>query len=322
MFATLKTKFNLQRFFVGEGPQQLPYLLTQRRVYILPSKQGLSFVLLLFIMLLGSINYSNSLGYFLTFLLASLVLVTIFHTYNNLLKLSFGAASCPPCFAGDSAQFIVQVNNRHHQTRYSVQTFTSEKIITTTDIKQHSLTPVIVEHHFFKRGLVPLPRFTIESRFPFGLFRAWAILEIDQKILVYPKPSADKFLPVKHSGASEGDKQISLGRDDFMGLRNYVQGDPLQHIHWKSFARHQTLQTKEFSASTSNDLWLNWADTTAQGTEYKLSQLCRWLLLADKQNISYGLSLNGILIKPGSGKKHLSHCLKQIALYDAITPAS
>lgn len=320
MFATLKKKFNFQRFFVGEGPQSLPYLLTQRRVYILPTKQGLSFSLLLFIMLLGSINYSNSLGYFLTFLLSSLVIVTIFHTYNNLLKLSFGAATCSPCFAGDNTSFIVQANNRNHHARFSVQAFTSEKIISKTDIKEDSLTAITVKHRFTHRGLVSLPRFTIESRFPFGLFRAWAILELNQKQLVYPKPSADKFLPIKHSGSSDGEKQINIGRDDFRGLRSYVQGDPLQHIHWKSFARHQTLQTKEFSAATSNELWLNWSDTTATSTELKLSQLCRWLLLADKQNLNYGLSLNALLIKPNSGKKHLNHCLKQLALYDVIKP--
>jgi len=322
MFAVLKTKFNFQRFFIGEGPQQTPYLLTQRRVYILPTKQGLSFSVLLFIMLLGSINYSNSLGYFLTFLLASLVIVAIFHTYNNLLKLSFGTASCTPCFAGDSTSFSVQVNNRHHQARFSVQTYTANKLVTTTDLKANCLTAITIKHCFSQRGLVSLPRFTIESRFPFGLFRAWAILEINQKQWVYPKPSADKFLPVQLSGSSDGEKQINIGRDDFRGLRSYVQGDPLQHVHWKSFARHQALQTKEFSTSASNELWLNWTDTTATGTEHKLSQLCRWLLLADKQKLHYGLSLNGLLIKPNAGKKHLNQCLKQLALYDTTSADS
>jgi len=87
MLSALTDKFNLQRFFIGDGPQPAPYLLTQRRLYILPTKQGLAFALLLFIMLLGSINYSNSLGYFLTFLLASLSVVTIFHTMKMLILL-------------------------------------------------------------------------------------------------------------------------------------------------------------------------------------------------------------------------------------------
>lgn len=315
MFAILKSKFDLNRFFVGEGPQHEPYLLTQRRVYILPTKQGLSFALLLFIMLLGSINYSNSLGYFLTFLLASLSVVAIFHTYNNLLKLSLGPAICKPVFANEESSFIVQVNNTNYQTRYSVNTFTPQHLTTVTDINENSLTTLLIKHNFSHRGLIPLPRFTLESRFPFGLFRAWAIVEIDQKQLVYPSPSSHKVLPINTAGYSEGKKQLELGADDFKGLRSYVVGDALQHIHWKSFARHHTLQTKEFSSTSSDELWLNLSDTTVTGIELKLSQLTRWILLADKAHLSYGLRLTNLVIQPSTGKHHLDSCLKQLALF-------
>ena len=315
MFANLISKFELDRFFVGNGPQKAPYLLTQRRVYILPTKQGLAFTLLLFIMLLGSINYSNSLGYFLTFLLASLSVVTIFHTYNNLLKLIIGPAICKPVFANEEARFIVQVNNLNHQTRFSVHAFTPQHLSTIADITADSLTTLNLKHKFEQRGLNPLPRFTIETRFPFGLFRAWAIVEIDQRQLVYPSPSSHNQLPIKSCGMSEGKKQLEIGTDDFKGLRSYVEGDPLQHVHWKSYARHHTLQTKEFSSTTSDELWLNLSDTTVTGIELKLSQLTSWLLLADKANLNYGLRLADIVIQPNSGKHHLESCLKQLALY-------
>jgi uncharacterized protein (DUF58 family) len=315
MFAALKTKFNLQRFFVGEGPLQTPYLLTQRRVYILPTKQGLAFAVLLFVMLLGSINYSNSLGYLITFLLASLSVVTIFHTYNNLLKLSFGPAVCIPSFAEEDAEFNVQVNNLHMQKRFSVQAFTPQKIITLTDIPENRISTITIKHCFHKRGLIDLPRFTVESRFPFGLFRTWAIIQLDQSQLVYPKPSADKALPLKNAGSSEGKKQLDIGTDDFKSLRTYTAGDPLQHIHWKNFARHQSLHTKEFSSTTADDLWLSWSETTPENIERKLSQLTQWALLADKNNLRYGLILPDSLVQPNIGKQHLSACLKQLALY-------
>jgi len=198
-----------------------------------------------------------------------------------------------------------------------VDTFTPQHLLTSTDINENNLTTLIIKHRFNKRGLIPLPRFTIESRFPFGLFRTWAFVEFDQTQLVYPKPSSHTILPVKNTGLSEGKKQLDLGMDDFKGLRSYTEGDPLQHIHWKNFARHHTLQTKEFSSSTSNDLWLNWSDTTVTGVELKLSQLTRWVLLADKQNLNYGLRLPNTIIQPGNDKHHLDSCLKQLALYKA-----
>ncbi len=315
MFTSIKTKFNLQRFFVGEGALKAPYLLTQRRVYILPTKQGLVFALLLFVMLLGSINYSNSLGYFLTFLLASLSVVTIFHTYNNLLKLSFGPAICHPVFASENANFTVKINNINLPHRYSIKTYSTEQLITQSDIPENSISTVNVKHCFKKRGLIPLPRFTVESRFPFGLFRTWSLIEFDQTQLVYPKPALDKNLPASCFGLSEGKKQLNSGTDDFKGLRSYIEGDALQHIHWKSFARHNTLQTKEFSSTSSNELWLNYVDTTVQGIELKLSQLTRWILLADKENLNYGLKLPTIIVQPSFGKAHLEVCLKHLALF-------
>ena len=316
MLSALKTKLDLQRFFVGDGPLKAPYLLTQRRVYILPTKQGLAFALLLFIMLLGSINYSNSLGYFLTFLLASLAIVSVFHTYNNLLRLSFGPAICKPVFADDKASFIVQVNNLNYKTRFSVEAFTPQLYRSMVDIKENAITTLVVNHRFEQRGLIPLPRFTVETRFPFGLFRAWALIQFDQSQLVYPKPSSHTNLPFKSQGMSEGNKKLNLGTDDFKGLRSYIKGDPLQHIHWKSFARHNALQTKEFSSTTSDELWLNYSDTTVNGVESKLSQLTRWILLANKENINFGLCLPNVILKPNSGSSHFEACLKQLALFN------
>lgn len=315
MFAALKNKFNLQRFFVGEGPLKAPYVLTQRRVYILPTKQGFAFALLLFIMLLGSINYSNSLGYFLTFLLSSLAIVTIFHTYNNLLKLSFDAATSKPVFAKSVASFKVKTNNLNHPSRFSVDAFTPQKLRTTIDINANSFSNLNIQHVYEHRGIIPLPRFTVESRFPFGLFRAWAPIQFNQSQLVYPSPSSHTHLPINKAGFFDGKKQVDIGTEDFKGLRTYIEGDALQHIHWKSFARHQTLQTKEFSSAASEELWLDYDDTTVSGVELKLSQLCRWLLLAEQQNLTYGLRLSGLTITPSYGNQHLQSCLKQLALY-------
>ncbi|MGD8886577.1 MAG: DUF58 domain-containing protein, partial [Gammaproteobacteria bacterium] len=72
-------RLNLERFFEGEGPFDGPVDLTQRRIFILPTRQGILFAIVLVIMLIGSINYNNSLGYLLTFLLASVAVVSILY---------------------------------------------------------------------------------------------------------------------------------------------------------------------------------------------------------------------------------------------------
>src|SRR5690606_14124150 len=58
--------------------------MVRRRVYIFFTRPGLLFLITLVVMLLGAVNYTNSMAYLLTFLLGSLLLVCILHTHRNL----------------------------------------------------------------------------------------------------------------------------------------------------------------------------------------------------------------------------------------------
>ena len=57
-----------------------PVSIRRQKIYILPTRQGVVFAVMTFVLLLGSMNYSNSLGFALTFLLAGLGLVGMHHT--------------------------------------------------------------------------------------------------------------------------------------------------------------------------------------------------------------------------------------------------
>lgn len=314
MRSLIKKSFDFKRFFIGEGPVNPPYLLTQRRVYILPTRQGITFTVLLIIMLLGSINYSNSLGYFLTFLLSSLFVISIFHTYNNLLKLSIGPAICKPVFADQIMNIPITINNTG-KNRFSVQIFSDETNLAISDLEAGNYTTVYLNHCFKQRGMNPLPRMTIQTTYPLGLFRSWTYVELNQSVLTYPAPSTHTNLPINQPGQSEGIESNSRGNDDFKSLRTFHEGDPLQHVHWKSYARHQNLLTKEFTGYQSRELWLNWSDTNVSSIEGKISQITRWVLLAKDSGLNYGLRLPGQEVKPSRGKSHDDYCLKLLALF-------
>ena len=57
--------------------------LDQRRIFIFPSRAGFFFGLCLLLMLTTAINYQNNMSYALTFLLATLFIIAILHTYAN-----------------------------------------------------------------------------------------------------------------------------------------------------------------------------------------------------------------------------------------------
>ena len=59
-----------------QGPDSLPLTLARRRLYILPTRTGVGFGMLLLLMLIAGLNYANSIALFLTFLLTGFTLVT------------------------------------------------------------------------------------------------------------------------------------------------------------------------------------------------------------------------------------------------------
>ena len=311
-------RYSLQRFFRGVGPEEGPIHLTHRRVFILPTKSGLFFILVAIVMLIGALNYNNSLAYSLTFLLASLGIITILHTYRNLLHINVDFGPIAPVFCGDKVQVPVIISNSKQFARYSVMLhfprFPEENIVV-TDIPDNNWIRVVATFPSLARGRHPLYRITLRTKFPLGMFQAWAYAQMDTNYLVYPTPEEHQRLPEEslyHFNLS-GDR--GSGTDDFAGLKNYQQGDSLRHIHWKTFAREQGLHTKQFGGDRAEELWLDWDTLDGLDTETRLSRLTRWVLDADAQHFNYGLRLPNQFIPMGNGPKHKHKCLEALALF-------
>ncbi len=90
---------------------------------------------------------------------------------------------------------------------------------------------------------------TIETRYPFGLWRAWAYLTPALTAMVYPAPEFDAP-PVPFTGAGGGEAVgMSSSGDDFAGVRPYQPGDAQKMIAWKLAARSDELSVKQFEAA-------------------------------------------------------------------------
>ena len=74
----------LRRWWQTRLPATDTLALTQRNVYILPTRAGWMLGVTLAVLLIGSINYQLNLGYALTFLLAGSALVSMHLTHATL----------------------------------------------------------------------------------------------------------------------------------------------------------------------------------------------------------------------------------------------
>ena len=314
MIAVLKTCFsgwrNLPR---GVAPGAVR--LGLRRVYVLPSRHGLLLGAFLVLMLIASINYNLSMGYALTFLLASMAVVSMVHSFRNMAGLTVHVGRVDAVFAGDTAVFSVGLENESGLRRYSVAVVRAKEAPEYYDVPARNRALARIRMPTRQRGRLKAGRFEIFTRFPLGLFHAWSNLELDMRCIVYPRPEpAPPPLPAAQSATGEG-LESGYGSDDFAGLRPYHAGDSLRHIAWKAVAREQGLLTKQFTGRAESDLWLDWNAAAGLDPESRLSRRTRWLLDAEAAGLSYGLRLPGITLDPGRGDHHRRQCLEALAMF-------
>jgi uncharacterized protein (DUF58 family) len=311
------------------GSEAGDVLLDRRRVYILPTVPGLAFAAIVLVLLIGSINYSLQLGYLLTFLVASMAIVGMHSTHSNLAQLVLRGVRVEPVFAGDVAVFEVTVTNPglldRYALRFSFNTAPSRRRgksnrptpppMVTTEVPARGLRAVHVPLPAPTRGRLPAPRITIETRFPFGLWRAWAYLTPALTGMVYPRPE-DNAPPLPPAAGGDGDTVgMASSGDDFAGVRPYQPGDAQKLIAWRLAARSDELSVKQFEAAGGGELMLDFdALPPSMDLEARLSRLARWVLDADAAHIRYGLRLPDAMIFVGSGSPHRDQCLTALAL--------
>jgi uncharacterized protein (DUF58 family) len=271
-------------------------------------------------MLAGSVNYNLSLGFVLTFLLAALGINAMIYTFRNVANLRISGGRARPVYAGTSAHFTVNLENTADGERYSIGlTGTGNASAPEfVDVPPRSTAALAVGIPAPRRGILRPGRLTLFSRYPLGLYYAWAYLELDVHCIVYPRPAPPGVpLPVSASNEGEGAERGS-GQEDFSGLRQYHRGDSPRHIAWKVAARDQgLLLTKQFSGRADSELWIDW-DALPAGldVEEKLSQLARWVLDAHAAGTSFGLRIPGRTVDMAAGEMQRQHCLEALALFE------
>lgn len=289
-------------------------VLNQRRIYIVPSRQGFAFAFVLLLMLLGDINYNLSLGYILTFLLTTTAGMTMLHAFRNMAQLEIHAGYVEPVFAGEQARFVFHFNNPGTLDRYRIHLHDDDGHETVFDLPAQRSTQVELPLPAIKRGWLDSGRLTLYTHFPLGLFYAWTYLHFDVRALIYPRPAEPQPLPAAASQDGIG-KVTTAGDEDFSGLRNYVAGDAMPRIAWKALAREQGLQVKQFAAFQGQELWLDWSQLPDIAPERKLELLTRWVLDADAQGLMFGLRLPDGEVMPQHNAAHRAECLRRLALF-------
>jgi len=293
--------------------------LTQRNVYILPTRPGFMLGATLLVLLVGSINYQLNLGYLLTFLLAGSAIVGMYACHATLRGLSLALMQPPPQFVGASATLSILLANGRKSVRHGIGLAVldagHEDHWSWTDVPAQGSCTVQVAFRPGRRGLHRVPPLTAETRFPLGTFRVWTVWRPAAQVLVYPQPELHPPpLPPGEPRAGHGAVGRVHSSGEFEGVRAYRRGDPLKLVVWKKAAKSDELVSRDTLQAQRHELWLDATQTGLADREARLSRLTAWVLQADKLGQDYGLRLPALEIAPGNGEAHKRRCLEALAL--------
>tara|TARA_R110001583_G_scaffold77851_3_gene211580 strand:- start:2267 stop:3340 length:1074 start_codon:yes stop_codon:yes gene_type:complete len=339
-----------ERWLSKRVPSNFEHKLSSRNIFIMPTRFG--FVYLFFdalLFLLGT-NYQNNTILLLSYLLASLFITVMMHSFYNFSQLTFSSTAKQFTFAKQQAFFPISIKaNKSHfdlNFRFVTKTAPSQKAMSATPLSTTSQTirieqcevgecQVLLPYLPIKRGIVDLGRVKVFSEYSLGLFITWAMLDFSHQLVVFPE---SKTLSNNHNYLSGLDdakqnqnnhQQASTGIDDFTELKNYIVGESQARIAWKQLARGQGKLSKHYQDEQGSLRWLKLSDMPSLAIETKLSYLCFLILEYGKSEGDFGLLLDAdssgitsnkpaMKIMPSSGYQHQQNCLIALAEFEPV----
>jgi len=299
--------------------ESLPILLHRRRIYVVPSRFGLVYSLMLLVMLIGSLNYANNPALLLTCLLGAAAYLSVFSGFRMLNRLELKSIQAQPCHAGDplrlSLLFGSTATAPKRGLRLRLEKAGADSVDEAIAFDLPANAPQVVNAVLPapQRGWQSIGRVRVWSEYPYGLFHVWSWLHPDQRALVYPRIEP-KAPPLPNASGDAQARAIQRNEDEFSTLREYRAGDPRRRIAWKASARQGHLLVKEFETQRGHEVVLDWHRLDGLDFEARISRLAAWVERAEVAGTPYRLDLPQTRIGPALGPTHRHACLRELAL--------
>lgn len=298
-----------------QGDDQLPTTIGARRVYILPSRAGLAFALLVFVMLLAGLNYANSVALMITFVLAGFGLIAMHLCHRNLVGVTLRDVATVDAFAGEHGQVLLTLENGADTPRIGIEAAADVAPRVTRDVPAAGAARVDLAVPLARRGRVSLERIRLSTAFPFGLFRAWTYVHVRIDVLAWPVPRGRREPPPETATGGNAPAVHRAGDEEWFGLREFRGGDSPRQVAWSAYARGRGLLVKTYQSPAAHHRTFDLAHAAGADLEARLEQLSAWIEAAHARGERYGLVLGAQSIPPDTGNRHRERCLRELALY-------
>ncbi|MCB0412952.1 MAG: DUF58 domain-containing protein [Bdellovibrionales bacterium] len=286
----------------------------KERIYIVPTVYGIMYGMGVIVCLFVGAIYSNNLVFLLCFFIMSLFLIGLQQTHANLKNVSLEKIKFSLVEAKGTSSVKVWLKSNDNYSHYQICLKDRKKKYFELNIEQIFKESLSVTKHditMMNRGIFQVDQWVMYTRFPFGLFHAWKILNIEESLYVYPQLKGESELPVLN-GIGDLERFDGNRGEDFSGHVKYQIGESQKHIDWKAVAKGRPLLRKDFSSGLDGYVDLDWQRIHLP-YEDRLSQLALWVFLCEQKNIPYKLKLKSEMVEVGLGALQKEKCLKLLA---------
>lgn len=294
------------------------FTIGRRQLYILPTRIGWYFSLILLALFAIAVKYDNQAAFMMLFVLVSVGIIGMHYTHNNVIGLEINSDSAKPIFVGEKAHFPIQIINSNDKLRQAVWVICAgyHQVF---DLGAYGKKKLLIDLPTVDRGYLNCPEVTLSSQFPLGIFFCWSKrFQTSQRCIVYPQPLDLVAYPDSGENTSTVQSNVSIKNSnaDYSGMKAYQPGDRPRDIHWPSLAKTQKLVTIQHEDQSSSSVNLSWFSLPAHlNVEDRLSQLCFWVINAEKNAARYQLEMPNHTIQYDHGSSHFHECLTVLALW-------
>jgi uncharacterized protein (DUF58 family) len=301
-----------------QGDDRLPIVVSSRRLYILPTRAGLAFAALVLVMLLGGLNYSNSVALMMTFLLAGFGMIAMHLTHRNMVRTAVRAISTANAFVGEHGTLQVTLQNSADSDRLGIEVEAAGSERVAIDVPAGGSARADIALPLARRGRLDIDRIKLSTAFPFGLFRAWTYVHLRISVLAWPVPRGRREPPPETANAGNAPALHRAGDEEWSSLREFRSGDSPRQVAWGAYARGRGLLVKTYQSSAAHHRNFDLATVPGE-LEARLEQLSGWIVAAHARGERYGLRLGEHELPPEGGHDHRARCLDSLALYGSGT---
>jgi len=291
--------------------EALPVRLDRRRIYVLPTRFGLGFAFLLFVMLLGALNYGNNPALLLTCLLGAIAGASLFAGFRAMSGLALVQVRAGEMHAGDAATLRLRFDPGA-RSRASLRVKLGDGD-TAFALPAHATQDVELPFTPPTRGWNRCGRLRVWTEYPLGLFGIWSWINPDAAFLVLPALEANAP-PLPPGAGFAGEHTPAGDSEELAGLRDYRSNDARRLIAWKASLRHDRLLVRDSERRSGEALTLDYAALRGLDHEARIRRLAAWVVAAEAARVSYALRLPETALGPALGAEHRRDCLRALAL--------